>query len=110
MLLELLLLHFLQGLLQGGEEGLDPLVQIVRVSVGLDDHAETLSSIGSPDSTEDDVAELLLGSQLVVAVLVDDLTEELQQHVVPGLLKATLIVVLDAAAPVDTVGGGEDTA
>ena len=80
------------------------------MSVGLDDHTETLSSIGSPDSAEDDVAELFLCPQLVVTVLVDDLTEELQQHVVPRVLKTTLVVVLYTAAPVDTIGGGEDAA
>ena len=53
--------------------------------------------------TGDDVAQLLLGSQLVEAGLLDDLVGELQQHVLPGVLRAALVEVHQGVTLVNLV-------
>ena len=87
------------------KEGLDPAINVSGRLFRLDDEAQSLDAVGSPYVAVDDVAELLLRAQHVVARLVQDLSRQFQQHVGTDLLQPALQVHLHAVRRVHFVLG-----
>lgn len=100
---ELFLAHVPQVVVHRAQKVLHALVHIRGVAVRLHDDTQALHAVGAPDAAEHDVAELLLGAQDVEARLVDDLREQLQQHVVLFALHTALVVQLHAGRAVHVV-------
>ena len=104
--LEFFVRQLTQRVFKAAEECLDSGIQILWMSLRLDNYSEPLGSIRPPHPRKDNVTKLFLCSQLVVTALVDDLAEQFQQHVEFGVLKTCLVVAFNARALVNGVGGG----
>lgn len=108
LLLKLLLAHLLNRLLEGNEEGLDPVLEKLGIVLTLNEDVEADGSRVGSTSGRDEVSELFLGSEGVEAGFSSDLGEEGgERSKGVGGGGADLAVVLDSGVGVGFVGERE---